>query len=459
MNCKHCNAQLEENVTVCPNCGEVVEETPVEETAPVEEVAPVEEAAPVEKVAPVEETVPVEKKKVRKPLGKGPKVIIAISLALVLLLGIAAAAVWALGFNFSNRENNLFVKDRYTAPDFVASMAADTVVATLGDKELTNGMLQMYVGRQLWDLVEEYGDYLTTMGLDLSKPLSQQEFPGADGATWEQYLVSVALGAWTQQQTLVCMAEAENYQYPEGLLQFLDALEGKLDQQAVANGLKDGSALVKKEMGASANMERYKLYSAIYNQSMEYYTALYESMEPDADQIEAYFDEHVDELQAQYNVAKETKPVIDVRHILLIPQVDTEESKAVCLQKAEALLEQWKKGEATEESFAQLANENSEDPGSNTNGGLYEYVYQGDMVDTFDAWCFDESRKPGDTGIVETDYGYHIMYFVYGADEWYRLATQTLKGEMCQEVVAKGYEDYPSTVYFYKIVLSAIDFE
>jgi hypothetical protein len=39
------------------------------------------------------------------------------------------------------------------------------------------------------------------------------------------------------------------------------------------------------------------------------------------------------------------------------------------------------------------------------------------------------------------------------------LAYQTLKGEMCQEVIAKGYEDYPSKVYFYKIVLSAIDYE
>ena len=34
------------------------------------------------------------------------------------------------------------------------------------------------------------------------------------------------------------------------------------------------------------------------------------------------------------------------------------------------------------------------------------------MVPTFNDWCFDDSRTPGDSGIVETDYGYHIMYFV-----------------------------------------------
>ena len=150
---------------------------------------------------------------------------------------------------------------------------------------------------------------------------------------------------------------------------------------------------------------------------------------------------------------------MDVRHILLIPAETTEESKAACLQEAEALLEQWKTGEATEESFAQLANEHSEDPGSNTAGGLYEFVYPGKMVETFDAWCFDESRKPGDTGIVETDYGYHIMYFVYGADEWYRAAYQNMCGEMCQKMITNSYNDHPLEVYYHKVVLSKIDFE
>lgn len=466
MNCKFCGAQLEENVTVCPACGGAVEAAvPVEEVAPVEEAAPVEEVAPVdeaavEETAAVEEAAPAKKvKKEKKPMGKGPKIIIAVSLTLVLLLGIAAGVLYGLGFSYSNWENNLYIKDRYTAPDFLAKMSADTVVATLGDKELTNGMLQLYFGRQLWDMIEEYSDYLTYIGLDLDKPLYQQEFPEGDGATWEQYLLSMALGAWAQQETLTYMAEEEDFQYPDGLQTFLDNLQATLDAQAVQYGFKDGNTLVQKEMGASTNMELYKQYSEIYNKSLEYYAALFESMAPSQEQVEAYFDEHAEELKSQYNVTKEEKPVIDVRHILLIPEVDTEESKAVCLQRAEALLQQWKDGEATQASFAKLANEHSEDPGSNTNGGFYDYVYQGDMVEAFDAWCFDESRKPGDTGIVETDYGYHIMYFVYGADEWYRVADQNLRNEMCKDMIAKGNEQYPSKVYFYKIVLSEISFE
>ncbi|MBR3865570.1 MAG: hypothetical protein IKM67_02520, partial [Clostridia bacterium] len=31
--------------------------------------------------------------------------------------------------------------------------------------------------------------------------------------------------------------------------------------------------------------------------------------------------------------------------------------------------------------------------------------------EAFDAWIFDEARKVGDTAVVETEHGYHVMYF------------------------------------------------
>ena len=73
--------------------------------------------------------------------------------------------------------------------------------------------------------------------------------------------------------------------------------------------------------------------------------------------------------------------------------------------------------------------ENSAD-GSKYVGGLYTQVYQGQMVDAFNDWCFDASRQPGDTGIVETTYGYHVMYFV-GQDlpYWQAQVTSALKDQ------------------------------
>ena len=87
----------------------------------------------------------------------------------------------------------------------------------------------------------------------------------------------------------------------------------------------------------------------------------------------------------------------------------TDEEKAAAKAEAEAILTEWKAGAATEDSFAALANEKSDD-GDGTTGGLYENVYPGQMVDGFENWCFD-GRKVGDTGVVETEYGYHVMFY------------------------------------------------
>jgi len=97
----------------------------------------------------------------------------------------------------------------------------------------------------------------------------------------------------------------------------------------------------------------------------------------------------------------------------------TEAEKAAAKAAAEEILAQWKSGEATEESFATLANEKSDD-GDGTTGGLYEDVYPGQMVDPFEDWCYDASRVSGDTGLVESTYGYHVMYFVGDSETNYR---------------------------------------
>lgn len=114
------------------------------------------------------------------------------------------------------------------------------------------------------------------------------------------------------------------------------------------------------------------------------------------------------------------------RHILIkaVASEDgtyTDEAKETAKTKAEELLAQWKAGDATEDSFAELANANSEDTGSNTNGGLYENVHKGQFVTEFDTWLYDSARKAGDTGIVYNDstVGYHVVYYV-GNGENYR---------------------------------------
>ena len=123
--------------------------------------------------------------------------------------------------------------------------------------------------------------------------------------------------------------------------------------------------------------------------------------------------------------------LVNVRHILVKFTGGTKDAdgnvtysdaeKATAKTEAEKLLEQWQDGKATEESFGELANKESDDQGGKvTNGGLYEDIYPGQMVEAFEDWCFAADRKAGDTGIVETEYGYHVMYFSSADEMTYR---------------------------------------
>ncbi|MBE6877290.1 MAG: hypothetical protein E7496_11340 [Ruminococcus sp.] len=118
-----------------------------------------------------------------------------------------------------------------------------------------------------------------------------------------------------------------------------------------------------------------------------------------------------------------------------------------CWTYARNALSEWEKGDKTEDSFAELANQYSEDPGSNTNGGLYEKVYPGQMVQAFNDWCFDASRKPGDTGLVETSYGVHVMYFSGTADPlWKDTARNALQSDGIDSWYDEQEAKYPVAV-------------
>ena len=134
-------------------------------------------------------------------------------------------------------------------------------------------------------------------------------------------------------------------------------------------------------------------------------------------------------------------PTANIRHILVMAEASedgtySDEAKAAAKARAEEILAEFEAGDKSEESFATLATLYSEDAGSSSNGGLYENVYKGQMVEEFDAFLFG-GHKPGDTGIVygeSSNYaGYHVMYYV-GEGELYSnvLAESSLRSSDMQ---------------------------
>lgn len=125
---------------------------------------------------------------------------------------------------------------------------------------------------------------------------------------------------------------------------------------------------------------------------------------------------------------------VNVRHILVsVSDATDADAKKVAQEKAQSYLEEFQNGDKSEESFAALATAYSEDNAED--GGLYENVYMGQMVNAFEEWCFDAARKVGDSGIVETEYGYHVMYFAGEGETYRNLNTKN-------EILSNFYENW-----------------
>ena len=245
------------------------------------------------------------------------------------------------------------------------------------------------------------------------------------------------------------------------------ALPEKMEEEAKAGEYENVEAMLKDVLGPACTMEDYLAYIRLVSVSQEFYATEYQKLMPTDDEAEQYFAQN-EEAFAENGITKESGLVSSVRHILVKPVAeDTEDAEAEiseqawddCLKQAEDILAEWKSGSATEDSFATLANLYSEDGGSNTTGGLYESIsHSSNYVEPFLKWSIDMTRQPGDTEIVKTEFGYHIMYFVSGEAEWIQAAKTNLLSERTTEMIDDAEARWPMKVNFRKITLSELNF-
>lgn len=137
-----------------------------------------------------------------------------------------------------------------------------------------------------------------------------------------------------------------------------------------------------------------------------------------------------------------------VRHILIkVDAKATAAEKQAAKQKAEGLLAQVKKDPSR---FAELAKANSQDPGSAANGGDLGYFGRGAMVKAFDETAF-KLAKGEISGVVETEYGYHILMLedikAKSLEELKPTIVARLQHEQVQQQFQQASEKFGEMVY------------
>ena len=343
------------------------------------------------------------------------------------------------------------------------------VVATVGDAVLTNEALQVYY----WAEAAAHKER-DVVQPDFRLPLSVQRCPIGDGEnSWEQYFLDRALNTWHSAQALVLQGEAEGLPvdplYAPDLQKHEKLLTGKAatpyiygyNQSFQLNTLHaeyieqlptlfgalsdtDAEALAQTVFGTDAEI----LYeaAALYNRGYSYYTALSYYLETD----EAAEEGHT--------------PCVSFRQVLLVPQNAQvaedggvscgEDAWLACQQEANTLLRDWANYFiCTEGMFGQMAFTYSVDRASQPHGGYYEDVVQGQVPAALEGWLFHPDRKAGDTTIIRSDYGVHILYFSEGATVEQREMQREAMQRKQLELIEAAKERYPMTVDYEAVSL------
>lgn len=401
--------------------------------------------------------------------------------------------------------------------------------------EINNAMMMYYFQNNYAAFVSQYQNYLSYYGLDTSKSLKEQNYPGtsADGGTqsWYDYFMTSTRDQVKQTLVLAEAAKASGLTLTEDEEKNITEAIQKLTLENFAPGLTENDVRLCMQIATLAENYQEQVQDAIectdadidqyYTEhkndydicDYRMYTFNYKSEDSEEEeaatltkeQAKKYADElaacntedafvawlsnyftntlktEADKLQTEldgtktegfaysenydgteflfnsetkalqtkvleneddnsYKVYmlitprhKDTTLLKNVRHILFRADSEDEKAMAEAKTKADEALAKWKNEGATEDKFAELAKELSSDS-SASDGGLIEDISKGQMVEAFENWCFDATRKTGDTGIVQTEYGYHVMYFVKnGVAKWKSDVEATYRSEKYSE--------------------------
>ena len=348
-----------------------------------------------------------------------------------------------------------------TVSDAEMDTLLNTVVGTCGDYTLNNKLLYLCYQEQYYQFYQAYGMYVMLM-MDGSKGMDEQV--GPDGTnTWQYMFVDAAKTMFHRMSATIMEAKATGFDMTDAEAKLAEARKN-FEDSAAQVGYTDLDQFAADYFCPGLKAEDYYAFlemQAIFNSYAEY---LQEQVEVTDDEIDAYWAENEQTLTESNGLKKIDKNVVDVRHILVTPEETTAEDGTTTVTedawraaevKAKAIYEQWQTGEATEESFIKLVPQHSQDPGSAENGGLYEDVYPGQMVEAFDAWCYEDGRKVGDHGIVKTDYGYHIMYFSGEGDYvyWRKSVEDLIINKTVSDQLAAQDAKYPLELDLTKAVI------
>lgn len=305
-----------------------------------------------------------------------------------------------------------------TAPEVLPGVAAGTM--TINGKTVSEAEYDFYY----YNIYLNYAQYaaygaVPTVAADGSFDLSAAcSMPGYEDTTWGAYIKESAQKQLQDSYILADYAQKAGMTLSEANQASIDDFYASVQSTADTYGITFDEYLTSM-FGAKATKAELEPVIERYFLAGDYRTSLEATYTFTDEELQAFYTENADSYE---NIDLPT-----VRHILYMAPVGVEgytDATEAELADAKALADAALAKVTTYDDMVSVGDAALAD-GSATESAEYS-VGNGEMVTAFEDWCYDAARKAGDTGIIQTEYGYHVMYFVETKKDWMADAVSSL---------------------------------
>ncbi len=301
---------------------------------------------------------------------------------------------------------------------------------TVGDVEISKNEFRFNFHSNYSSFINYYSSYLSAIGLDTSKPLSQQKYD--EDMTWEDYFNEQTFKSLADTVAMSETAASKGVSLNEDNLAQIDSYVSDVHTAAKASKVSFG-AYTKNVFGRKLSEEDIRASLGRILLADQYAAELYDSYEiTSAD------------LDEEYNANKADYDTVLYRALTVnadIPaQGDTsdEEYETITVDAMKAAKEEAEgfmstiKAVGTEDKFAEVALDYAksliaDDPEADPEElSLEDSAYAAggaDEVGDADAsdWLYDEARKEGDIAVIEETESYTVYMFINREKETYNV--------------------------------------
>ena len=299
-------------------------------------------------------------------------------------------------------------------------MAVNQTYVKVGGEKVSKVEFDYYYNMALSNYYNQYGMYLSYMGVDLSGDLSTQMY--SDTLTWEDFIEQLAVGNIQQEMALLAEAEANGFEYDT--TEKYDAYVEMMKETAAEEGV-SFSDYVRAAFGSYATMGRLKDTICDSMKASAYSEKISGEKAPSDEEIVAYYEENKDDydsvdyriIQVDAELPTEPTELADpVEETKSTESADAAKSTEATDSTEEAEEEEYEPSEAEIEAAMKEAKEKAEAAVKtiSTEGDLREDYAKSYLNSNYRDWLFDASRKEGDTTVVEdtSNNRYYVVEFV-----------------------------------------------